>query len=64
MTTTQKDAVKYFGDLLQSQKDEAKQETDADELKRSIDSAIEELNQNKIKTTKTKVVKFAGEKIE
>ena len=64
MTTTEKDAVKYFGDLLQSQKDDTRQETDGDELKRSIDSAIKELNQNKTKTTKTKVVKFAGEKIE
>lgn len=64
MTTTEKDAVKYFGDLLQSQKDDTGQETDANELRRSIDSAIKELNQNKTKTTKTKVVKFAGEKIE
>ena len=64
MTTTDKDAVKYFGDLLQSQKDDTGQETDADELRRSIDSAIKELNQTKTKTTKTKVVKFAGERIE
>ena len=56
--------MKYFGDLLQSQKDDIGQETDANELRRSIDSAIKELNQNKTKTTKTKVVKFAGEKIE
>lgn len=64
MTTTEKDAVKYFDDLLQSQKDDTGQETDANELRRSIDSAIKELNQTKTKTTKTKVVKFAGEKIE
>lgn len=64
MTTTEKDAVKYFGDLLQSQKDDIGQETDANELRHSIDSAIKELNQTKTKTTKTKVVKFAGEKIE
>ena len=64
MTTTEKDAVKYFGDLLQSQKDDIGQETDANELRRSIDSAIKELNQTKTKTTKTKVVKCAGEKIE
>ena len=64
MTTTENDAVKYFGDLLQSQKDDIGQETDANELRRSIDSAIKELNQTKTKTTKTKVVKFAGEKIE
>lgn len=64
MTTTEKDAVKYFGDLFQSQKDDIGQETDANELRRSIDSAIKELNQTKTKTTKTKVVKFAGEKIE
>ena len=64
MTTTEKDAVKYFGDLLQSQKDDIGQETDGNELRRSIDSAIKELNQTKTKTTKTKVVKFAGEKIE
>ena len=64
MTTTEKDAVKYFDDLLQSQKDDIGQETDANELRRSIDSAIKELNQTKTKTTKTKVVKFAGEKIE
>ena len=55
--------MKYFDTLLHSENGAPKQ-IDMDELGRSIESAIKELNQSKSKTEKTRVVKFAGEKIE
>lgn len=55
--------MKYFDTLLHSENSSPKQ-IDMDELNRSIESAIKELNQGKSQTVKTRVVKFAGEKIE